>query len=45
MRGFLNTGYCLRVNQRHFGVKTCGRRHSTKSFSENVVLAGTSYQM
>ena len=45
VRDFLNTEYCLRVNQRHFGGKTCSRRHSTTSFSGNVVVAETSYQI
>ena len=31
--------------QRHFGGKRGNRRHSTTSFSENVVVAGTSYQI
>ena len=30
---------------RHFGGKRDSRRHSTTSFSENVVVAGTSYQI
>ena len=34
-----------RVRQRHFGGKSGSRRHSTASFSESVVVAGTSYQM
>ena len=34
-----------RANQRHFGGKRDSRRHSTRSFSENVVVAGTSYQV
>ena len=31
------------MNQRHFGAKRGSRRHSTASFSENVVVAGISY--
>ena len=41
---FLNTEYCSGVNQRHF----CGKhdsRHSSTSISENVFVAGTSYQL
>ena len=34
-----------RVRQRHFGGKSGSRRHSPASFSESVVVAGTSYQM
>ena len=37
-----------RVNQRHSVIlagKRGSRRHSTTSFSENVEVAGTSYQM
>ena len=47
VRDFLNTEYCSRVSQRHhdFGGKRDSRRHCTASFSENVVVAGTSYQM
>ena len=46
MRDFLNTEYCSLVNQRHFGGKTGdSSRHSTTSFSVNVVVAKTSYQM
>ena len=33
------------MRQRHFGEKRGSRRHSTTSFSESVVVAGTSYQM
>ena len=33
------------MNPRHFGGKRGSRRHSTTSFSENVVVAETSYQM
>ena len=33
------------MNKRHFGVKLDGRRHSTADFSENVIVAETSYQM
>ena len=33
------------MNQRHFGGKSGSRRHSTTSFSENVEVAETSYQM
>ena len=33
------------MSQRHFGGKLGSRRHSTPSFSENVVVAETSYQM
>ena len=36
---------CSRVNQRHFGGKRNGHRHSTTSFRENAVVAKTSYQM
>ena len=41
----LNTKKCTRVNQRLFGEKRDSCRHSTTSFSENVVVAETSYQM
>ena len=40
----MNTKYCARVNQRHFRGKRHNRRHST-TFSENVVVTETSYQM
>ena len=33
------------MNQRHLAGKLDSGRHSTTSFSENVVMAGTSYQM
>ena len=33
------------MRQRHFGGKRGSRRHSNTSFSESVVVAGTSYQM
>ena len=33
------------MNQRRFGGKSGSRRHSTTSFSENVEVAETSYQM
>ena len=33
------------VNPSHFGGKRDSRRHSTTSFSESVVVAGTRYQM
>ena len=33
------------MNQRHFGRKRVGHCHSTTSFSENVVVAVTSYQI
>ena len=45
VRDFLNTEYCSRVNQLILAGKRDSRRHSTTSFSENVVVAGTSYQM
>ena len=34
--------YCARVSQRHFGES---RRHSTTGLSENIVVAGTGYQI
>ena len=33
------------MSERHFGGKRGSRRHSTTSFSANVVVAKTSYQM
>ena len=45
VRDFLNTEYCSRVNQLILAGKRDSRRHSTTSFSENVVVEGTSYQM
>ena len=33
------------MSQHHFGRKCGSRRHSTTSFSENVEVAETSYQM
>ena len=45
-RDLHNTKYARsRVNQRHFGGKRDGHRHSTTSFRENAVVAKTSYQM
>ena len=35
----------VRTNQCHFGGKCDGHRHSTTSFSKNVDVAETSYQM
>ena len=46
MRSVSNTEYCSSVTQRYIlAGKRDSRRHSTTSFSENVVVAGTSYQM
>ena len=42
---FPNAMLCSRVNQRRLAGKRDSRRYSTTSFSENVVVAETSYQM
>ena len=47
VRGFLSTKEYLRVSQRYlvWRENVGSRRHSTTRFSENVVVAGTSYQI
>ena len=42
---FPNAKYFARVKQRHLAGKFDSRRHSTTSFSENVVVAGQSYEV
>ena len=41
----LSTKSCKLVSQLHFAGKCDSRRHSTTSFTSNVTVAGTSYQM
>ena len=42
VQDFLDTEFCLCVNQHHFGGDS--HCHSSARFSENVVVAGISYQ-